>query len=227
MANLDLAMRPPRPSLKVVDPLVLHYDQYVRTMWSSLAAFCSTALAEFNMSAVSDQSFRGWKRGEAAMSRIAPMIALGMFAALAMATTSSAQTTSTQTPAAQPTAPIFDMKGTWTGMGEAIMDGAPMFHPQGAAGEKPAGAYRMRDVPFTYKIVGQDGLRFWGTVSTDVVKDERLIGSLSHNGKTIYMAGKVGLLDGEVIDANTIEMCYRHVDATSALVNCKVMKRAK
>jgi len=100
-----------------------------------------------------------------------------------------------------------------------------MFHPQGATGEKPAGDYRMRDVPFTYKIDGQDGLRFWGKVSTDVVKNERLIGSLSHNGKTIYMAGKVGLLDGEVIDANTIEMCYRHVDATSALVNCKIMKR--
>lgn len=41
------------------------------------------------------------------------------------------------------------------------------------------------------------------------------------------MAGKAGILDGVVVDANTIEMWYHHANAMSALVNCNQMKRAK
>ncbi len=41
------------------------------------------------------------------------------------------------------------------------------------------------------------------------------------------MVSKEGYLDGQVVDADTIEMCYRHVNATSAVVGCNLMKRVK
>jgi hypothetical protein len=126
---------------------------------------------------------------------------------------------------AQAPAPL-DMKGTWKGSGEAIIDGLTNAHPQGAAGISPAGSYRLRAATYTYKIEGQDGRRFWGTVSSDAV-NERLLGSLSADGKWIYMVGKDGLLDGQIVDADTIEMCYRQVTATAAIVGCNQMKRQK
>ncbi len=41
------------------------------------------------------------------------------------------------------------------------------------------------------------------------------------------MAGKEGLLDGQIVDPDTIEMCYRQVTATAAIVGCNQMKRQK
>jgi hypothetical protein len=126
---------------------------------------------------------------------------------------------------AQTPAPL-DMKGTWKGTGEAIIDGLPTAHPPAAAGTSSAGNYRLRATTYTYKIEGQDGRRFWGTVTSDAV-NERLLGSLSADGKWIYMAGKDGILDGQFVDADTIEMCYRQVTATAAIVACNQMKRQK
>jgi hypothetical protein len=139
-----------------------------------------------------------------------------MISLLATAVAASAQTP-----------PVLDMKGTWTGTGAAIIDGPTTYHPPGATGTKPSGSYRLREVTYTYKIDGQDGKRFWGTVSSDAVANERLIGSLSYDGKWIYMVGREGYLDGQVIDNDTIQMCYRHVNATSAIVGCNQMKRVK
>ena len=119
----------------------------------------------------------------------------------------------------------MDMKGTWTGTGEAIVDG-PSVHHLPTDASKPAATYRLRHQTFTYKIEGQDGRRFWGSISSEHVT-ERLIGSLSANGKAVYMAGLQGLLDGEVIDADTIQMCYREALPNLAVVGCNEMKRQK
>ena len=119
--------------------------------------------------------------------------------------------------AAAQTAPapaLFDMKGTWKGTSEGIVAGS-------------AGTFQLRTATYTYKFEGQDGKRFWGTASSDLVTNERLIGSLSNDGKWIYMAGQDGILDGQIVDADTIEMCYRHANATSAVVGCNRMKRVK
>lgn len=119
--------------------------------------------------------------------------------------------------AAAQTAPSlapFDMRGTWKGTSEGIV-------------AESSAKFRLRTGTYTYKIEGQDGKRFWGTASSDLVTDERLIGSLSNDGKWIYMAGQDGILDGQIVDADTIEMCYRHANATSAVVGCNRMKRVK
>ena len=40
-------------------------------------------------------------------------------------------------------------------------------------------------------------------------------------------AGKEGILDGQIVDPDTIEMCHRQVIATAAIVGCNQMKRQK
>jgi hypothetical protein len=41
------------------------------------------------------------------------------------------------------------------------------------------------------------------------------------------MVSKEGYIDAQIVDANTIESCYRHANAESAVVGCNLMKRQK
>ena len=61
---------------------------------------------------------------------------------------------------------FIDMKGNWSGTAKAIVEGLAAHHPAGD-GSKPAGSIgRLDEVTFRYKIEGQDGQRFWGTLSS-------------------------------------------------------------
>src|SRR5258708_1277378 len=56
---------------------------------------------------------------------------------------------------------IIDLKGTWVGTFQAILDGPAAHHPViDAPGSKPAGRFQLSEQPFTFKIEGQDGRRF-------------------------------------------------------------------
>ena len=115
---------------------------------------------------------------------------------------------------------IIDLKGTWVGTFQGIMDGPAAHHPvPDAPGSKPAGRFHLGEQPFTFKIEGQDGRRFWGTVGSPH-RAERLIGSVSMNGKSIYMVDDDGYLDGTVVDATTLEVCYRQVGTATTGVSC-------
>jgi len=120
---------------------------------------------------------------------------------------------------------VFDMKGTWKGTRPSITDGVTPHQPASAQ-KGSAGPYRLTDLSVTYKVEGQEGQRFWGTMSSDNFTN-RLIGSQSMDGKRLYMVGAQGTIDAQPIDADTIEVCYRHANATSATVGCNVMKRQK
>jgi|tagenome__1003787_1003787.scaffolds.fasta_scaffold20887259_2 hypothetical protein len=121
---------------------------------------------------------------------------------------------------------IPDVKGTWTGSGEAIVDGETPHHPANDAKSRQAAPYRLSTISITMKIEGQDGRRFWGTFTSDR-QTNRLIGSLSADGKWLYMAGGRGLIDATLLDADTMEQCYRHASEKSAAVICEVIKRQK
>lgn len=128
--------------------------------------------------------------------------------------------------AAQTAGPPANLVGTWKGHNEALVDGPATHHPPDAKGQ-PAGRYRLRQQQITYKIEGQDGRRFWGTMSSEHQANTRLLGTLSHDGKTIYLVSKEGYLDGQIIDGDTIETCYRHAVPESAVIGCNLMKREK
>ena len=130
------------------------------------------------------------------------------------------------TSAAAQTPPI-DMKGTWKMDQETILEGATPHNPA-TADSRPAGKYRLRQQTIIYRVDGQDGHRFWGISTTaEHGAEHRLIGMVSPDGKWVYMAGTASLMDGTVVDRDTVELCVRQATPTTALVGCGAMKRQK
>ena len=127
--------------------------------------------------------------------------------------------------AAPTSAQVIDLKGTWKGTGEGIVDGRGA-RPH-SPGHDTSTPHRLRTQEFVYKFDGQDGKRFWGTISSEYAGSLRIIGSLSFDGKWIYVAAHEGLADGVVVDNDTIQMCYRHVTSATAVVSCNELKRQK
>jgi len=123
-------------------------------------------------------------------------------------------------------AQALDMKGTWSSVGEAIVSGATTHHPPGAAA-KVAGQHRLRQQTFVFVIEGQDGNRFWGTMASDYAVRQPIIGSLSPDGKWVYMASASGLVDGTVVDNDTLSVCYRQGGSPTFMVACSEWKRRK
>ncbi|CAN5334922.1 hypothetical protein BH10PSE6_BH10PSE6_23900 [soil metagenome] len=113
----------------------------------------------------------------------------------------------------------IDMKGTWVGTGLAIVSGPAQHHPSNEP-SKPADNHRLTELEYTVIITGQDGRRFWGTGNSKYRKGDRIIGSLSTDGKQIHWVGDEGYSDGTIMDSDTFDACYRHVNDKSALVTC-------
>lgn len=127
--------------------------------------------------------------------------------------------------AAQAQAQVIELKGTWTGIAESIFEGPTAHHDQ--PGSSGAGSrFKLHQRPFTYVFEGQAGRRFWGTVSSPG-GTERVIGSLSVDGKAIHMVDDDGIIDGTVVNADTLDLCYRHVSKESAVVACLRLSRSK
>ena len=139
-------------------------------------------------------------------------IALSTAAVLAIAGSVRAQT-------------IVDMKGTWSTTGQAVVQNGGAHHPTNEPG-KTVGEYRLREVKFSYRIEGQDGARFWGSL-TSPYRTERLMGSIAADGKRVYMVDQDGFIDGVVIDPDTLDVCYREIKPDSAVVSCNIVRRDK
>lgn len=127
-------------------------------------------------------------------------------------------------PAAAP-ATLSDMKGIWKGTLEAVVSGMAIHHPPGAP-SKVGGNNRLRSQAYTYKIEGQDGKRFWGTIASDYAVTN-IVGTISLDGRMVYMTDRDGFYDGTVIDPDTIQLCYRQVSPPTMVVGCAELKRQK
>lgn len=121
---------------------------------------------------------------------------------------------------------VINLVGTWTGTTQAIVDGTGDDHHPADASSRPAGSYRLREFPFTYRIDGQDGRRFWG-VGLSGNQSGRVLGSISADGQRLYMVGTDGIFDGAVMNTNTLEICFRQVNQAAAIVACNVVTREK
>ena len=90
----------------------------------------------------------------------------------------------------------------------------------------PAGHYRLRRQDYVFRIEGQEGRRFWGVMQAGQVNIP-MLGSLSSDGKWIYIASRDGLIDGTVTGEDTIELCYRNVTPAVMMVGCADLQRQK
>lgn len=115
---------------------------------------------------------------------------------------------------------LLDLKGRWVGTSESIVRGNALHHSAQGASEP------LRDnVEFTFAITGQDGRRFWGTVSSKGGQ-EPLIGVIALDGKTIVAGDTDGTLQGNIIDPDTIDLVYHHT-GQSTVVAANRIKRQK
>jgi hypothetical protein len=121
--------------------------------------------------------------------------------------------------------PVISLVGTWTGTAQAIADGASTHLPADAS-SRPAGPYQLRDFPFTLRIDGQDGRRFWG-VGLSGDQSKRIVGTVSADNNRLYIVDTDGYFDGVVMNTNTLDICYRQAGATSAVVACDVVTRQR
>jgi hypothetical protein len=147
------------------------------------------------------------------MPRFVCSIGLALACVLAASAPASAQTA------------LPDLKGLWKGTGEAIVDGAAAAHPRSAE-SKPAGNFRLRSQEYSIRIEGQDGRRFWGAIQAGQANIP-MLGSLSSDGKWIYIASRDGLIDGMVMGNDAIELCYRNVTPAAMMVGCADLQRQK
>ncbi len=117
--------------------------------------------------------------------------------------------------------PWPDMKGVWSMTSSSVVMGGEKHHP----GKVEQGSVRYREVKFTLRVTEQKDRRFSGIVESEHHK-ETFIGVIANNQQQILMADSDGYFDGTLVDANTVDYCYRHISPGSIVVACSVMKRA-
>lgn len=116
-------------------------------------------------------------------------------------------------------APILNLKGTWTGTSESIERGNALHHAPHR--DNP----HLDNVAFTLTITGQDGRRFWGTVSSKR-GHEPVTGVIAYDGRTIIAQDNDGMIQGTIIDVDTIDSVYSHT-GQSTVVAVNRWKRQK
>lgn len=121
--------------------------------------------------------------------------------------------------------PVADLRGTWSGISQVIIDGSTGNHPANASSHA-ASRFRLREAEFTYRIEGQDGVRFWGTI-TSTYRVERVIGAIAADGKHVYMVSQDGFVDGVVSDEDTIDTCFRQLQPDAAAAACNTIRRKR
>jgi hypothetical protein len=107
-----------------------------------------------------------------------------------------------------------NVTGKWVGTGESIVRGQALHHEVPPA-DKPL----LDNVQFTISIDGQDAHRFWGTVSS-AKGSEPLTGVIGWDGKTIHARSREGIVNGSLVDPDTIELIYSEAGpATVVAIN--------
>ncbi|MBX3541027.1 MAG: hypothetical protein KF735_25520 [Chelatococcus sp.] len=122
---------------------------------------------------------------------------------------------------------VLDLKGTWNpSQGAHIVDGPSRHHESGMSALPGQDNLKRHNSKFVFRIEGQDGRTFWGTLSSEKVS-ETLIGALSVDGKQFVMADKDGTFRGSVVDTNTLDYCYSHVTPADIAVACGLLVRER
>ncbi|UIJ71038.1 hypothetical protein [Aurantimonas sp. HBX-1] len=104
---------------------------------------------------------------------------------------------------AQDAAALPDLKGNWVGTSETVLMGSAAHHEDGEAGP------RLSEMEFTMAVEGQDGRRFWGTI-TSAKSKEPFMGVIGFDGKSITARDTDGYIEGDLVDDGTMQLIYSH-----------------
>lgn len=110
-----------------------------------------------------------------------------------------------------------DLTGVWSGTSEAVVIGDTLHHE---AGDLP----HLSSVAFTLTIEGQDGRRFWGTLSSPD-DSEPVIGVIRNDRRTVYFTDRDGYGFLELVSEDVIDVCYVHATEGSQVAACITYNR--
>jgi len=120
---------------------------------------------------------------------------------------------------------VPDLIGTWIPTeGAHLLDGPTLHHQSGT---EPAGdedTHHAHTSSFHFVFEGQDGRTFWGTFSSAQVS-ESLIGAISVDGERFVITDEDGMFFGTVVDNDTLDYCYAHIDPEHRAVACGLLVR--
>jgi hypothetical protein len=112
-----------------------------------------------------------------------------------------------------------DVRGTWKGKSESIVQGAGNPHHASPKAASP----RLNSIEFTMTVKEQDGRRFSGTFSS-VRGNDPIIAVISRTG-AIYMVDDDGYTVGSMLAPNRMELCYMHLSPKSRVASCVEMTK--
>lgn len=123
---------------------------------------------------------------------------------------------------------IPDLKGTWSGKGNAIVFGSNPHHPGSQTATDPP---RVHEIEATYIVDGQDGRLAWGR-SLSAVADtkEPFAWAIASDNKTIVGADMDGYFRITLVSPDRMEKCYTHNGTSpsrSIVATCYFMDRVK
>ncbi len=122
---------------------------------------------------------------------------------------------------------ILDIKGTWhPADGAHIVEGPSRHSPSGTEDVLGNDTLKQHTSKFVFRFDGQEGRTFWGELASDDVS-EKLIGTLSVDGRRFVIVDEDGTFDGIVVDDDTLDYCYSHVTPTDRAVACGLLVREK
>lgn len=116
---------------------------------------------------------------------------------------------------------LSNLVGTWTVKSEGIVVLRGKDH-----GEKLHWKKDQTTLTAEAVFIAQQGRTFRGTFRS-ARAEEDFIGAIGHDGKTIKIVDNDGFLDGTMVDADTIEIVYRHATPKSSVISAGVWHRKK
>jgi hypothetical protein len=114
---------------------------------------------------------------------------------------------------------VPDLRGTWKGQSESIVQGHGNAHHDAPVTDKP----RLSSIPFTMVIDMQDGRRFSGSFASAKANDP-IIAVVSQTG-TIHMVDDDGWTTGTMLAPNRMELCYVARSEANRVASCTVMTK--
>ena len=118
-----------------------------------------------------------------------------------------------------------DLKGTWSGKFRSLVYGNNSHHPGSQAVADPP---RVREIVFSFEVLGQDGGLMWGNSWSDPAVKEPFAWSFSPDGKSIVGADTDGSFQVSVVSPTELNLCYEHSGLSpsqSIVVSCGSMTK--
>lgn len=119
---------------------------------------------------------------------------------------------------------VPDLTGKWVGETFTIVAGQGGHWPETAGTFAAPGLY---EKAMTVEVTGQEGRRFWGTVTIDggMAGGEPFIGQLTPDGTRVVIVDTDGYWEGSIA-GDTFSFCYAHAGgpSNSSVVSCTEVK---